>query len=190
MKEVKIYQDVIGKIDANLLINWRKKIEEMGNLKFEKTKETLPFFQMLEKKITPYATEYLKGTVFEGKVSPFDCVELIMEEIVADDNLHYDSKIEEKDGLTIAPIVCLLYLNSSGDDFEGGQLYFPFQKTIVNPKVGTLAIFPTGQLYPHKVLPFIGGKRYVLKVFYYINSELNEVDRNCLISQIKGKNYD
>ena len=190
MKNISIHKNVLNAEEAKQFIRLRNNYTKMGNVELPKTEKNTKMFEELEKRLTPYVMEYVKDTPFESKIYPFHSIELIVQDQANNEQLHYDDRIEENNSLVIAPIVCLIYLNNSGEDFEGGQLYFPFQRAIVDPKIGTLAIFPTGHFYPHKVLPFVGGKRYLMKVFYYIDSGLDERDREYLTKQIRGHHYD
>jgi hypothetical protein len=190
MKTVAIHKDLLNNDEAKLFITLRNTFKKVGNIEIKKTLENANLFNLLEERLTPLVLTYLSDSPFKDRIFPFHSVELIMQEEADNEHLHYDDRIEENNNLVIAPLVCLLYLNNSGEDFHGGQLYFPFQKAIVEPKVGTLALFPTGHFYPHKVLPFTGGKRYLLKVFYYIDSGLDMKDREYLVKQMKGHHYD
>ena len=60
----------------------------------------------------------------------------------------------------------LLYLNTSGSDYEGGQISFPNQDLVITPKTGRLIFFPGDIDHPHEVLEVSAGKRYTLVLFY------------------------
>ena len=190
MKNISIHKGLLTKTEAADFIAHRDEYEKVGNVYLYPDDRNREYIELIKERIKPYAMEYVKDTPFQDKLIESNFIELIMQDEANNEQLHYDDHIEIKDNsLQIAPIVCLVYLNNTDEDFFGGQLYFPFQKGIVEPKVGTLVVFPTGHFYPHKVLPFSGGKRYLLKMFYYIDSGLDEKDRNYLIRQMHGEHY-
>ena len=57
---------------------------------------------------------------------------------------------------------CVLYLN---DDFEGGEVYFPFQELKPRITPGMLAFFPGDSSHLHGVEPVRSGIRYTLSTF-------------------------
>lgn len=77
---------------------------------------------------------------------------------------YYDMHIDELPGRKIDRIASfVLYLN---DDFEGGDLVFPFCK--FTPKKGHAIIFPSNWMYPHKSEPIIEGTKYSV-VTWFVN---------------------
>lgn len=59
----------------------------------------------------------------------------------------------------------VLYLNTCGKDFDGGELFYPeFGETYV-PLAGDLVIHPGSKQYSHAVLDVSRGTRYVLTSF-------------------------
>lgn len=48
------------------------------------------------------------------------------------------------------------------DDYDGGELEFPFWGIKYKPIAGDLIIFPSNFMYPHKTLPIISGTKYSL----------------------------
>lgn len=60
----------------------------------------------------------------------------------------------------------LVYLNTSGVDYEGGQVEFPNQKITVTPEAGKLVFFRGDIDHPHEVFEVTAGKRYTLVLFY------------------------
>lgn len=78
---------------------------------------------------------------------------------------HQDMEVTTENGeVKLSHFAVLCYLN---DDFEGGELVFPHQKTTITPKQGLVVVFPTSYLYPHVVTPVFGNSRYVLRLTYY-----------------------
>ena len=60
--------------------------------------------------------------------------------------------------------VALLYLNTWGNDFDGGELVFPGLKRI-RPCAGELVGFPSTREYCHEVTPITRGSRCVLAMW-------------------------
>lgn len=101
--------------------------------------------------------------------------------------LHFDQSVSlYPNEVALSAFVSLVYL-SGREDFKGGQLYFPFQKKIIEPEVGRMITFPSGPLYPHKILPFQGNPRYLLRIFHIFNSELEIDDREDLTTALQIK---
>eukprot|EP00404_Azadinium_spinosum_P039554 CAMPEP_0180661108 /NCGR_PEP_ID=MMETSP1037_2-20121125/58642_1 /TAXON_ID=632150 /ORGANISM="Azadinium spinosum, Strain 3D9" /LENGTH=186 /DNA_ID=CAMNT_0022688601 /DNA_START=10 /DNA_END=567 /DNA_ORIENTATION=+ len=63
---------------------------------------------------------------------------------------------------------CLLYFNSVGGDFGGGELVFTDEGTdrLVRPLGGRLVAFSSGLENLHRVLPMQWGRRYVLSMWF------------------------
>lgn len=53
----------------------------------------------------------------------------------------------------------LLYLN---DNFEGGELEFPFHKVKIKPQAGMLLLFPSNYAYAHIAHPVTQGTKYAI----------------------------
>jgi hypothetical protein len=60
----------------------------------------------------------------------------------------------------------LVYLNSSGIDYSGGNIYFPNQNIEITPKAGQMIFFKGDIDHPHGVSEVTSGKRYALVLFY------------------------
>ena len=67
---------------------------------------------------------------------------------------HYDSGTEM--GRIISALV---YLN---DDYEGGELEFPWFGIKIKPKAGMLILFPSNFAYRHIAHPVKSGTKYAL----------------------------
>jgi hypothetical protein len=59
----------------------------------------------------------------------------------------------------------ILYLNTNGVDFEGGEIYFPKQELTYSPVAGDFIHFKTDVDHPHQVLEVTSGDRACLVVF-------------------------
>lgn len=57
----------------------------------------------------------------------------------------------------------MVYLN---DDFEGGETEFLYQKRRLQPKKGTVVIFPAGLTHVHKGNLVLSGTKYILTGWY------------------------
>jgi hypothetical protein len=60
----------------------------------------------------------------------------------------------------------LVYLNTCGEDYEGGKIYFPNQELEIAPKAGQMIFFRGDIDHPHGVSEVISGKRHALVLFY------------------------
>jgi hypothetical protein len=63
---------------------------------------------------------------------------------------HFDSS-RPKD------IATLVYIN---DDYEGGEIYFPYHNIYIKPNIGDLLCFPDNPDFIHGVKPITNGIRY------------------------------
>jgi predicted 2-oxoglutarate/Fe(II)-dependent dioxygenase YbiX len=70
------------------------------------------------------------------------------------------------DGLDDLEFSALVYLNTSGEDYVGGEINFPKQKIAVTPEVGKLVFFRGDIDHPHEVFEVTEGKRYTLILFF------------------------
>jgi Rps23 Pro-64 3,4-dihydroxylase Tpa1-like proline 4-hydroxylase len=71
---------------------------------------------------------------------------------------YYDTHIDDIPSKQFDRILSIvIYLN---DDYEGGELEFPFLK--YKPTQGSGILFPSNWMYPHKSLPVIKGTKYSL----------------------------
>lgn len=60
----------------------------------------------------------------------------------------------------------LIYLNSSGTDYKGGDLYFPLQKLTISPKSGMVVFFKGDYHHPHGVTEVFKGERKAMVLFF------------------------
>ena len=60
----------------------------------------------------------------------------------------------------------LVYLNSCGTDYTGGEISFPNQDIKITPKAGQMIFFVGDVDHPHGVAEVTSGERYALILFY------------------------
>lgn len=60
-------------------------------------------------------------------------------------------------------LVALLFLTEEGNDFTGGQLFFPNANYYVSAEPGKLIAFPGHYKYKHGVTPILSGTRILLQ---------------------------
>jgi predicted 2-oxoglutarate/Fe(II)-dependent dioxygenase YbiX len=60
----------------------------------------------------------------------------------------------------------LVYLNTCGQDYEGGKISFPNQELEIAPKTGQMIFFRGDIDHPHGVSEVTSGKRHALVLFY------------------------
>lgn len=55
------------------------------------------------------------------------------------------------------------YLN---DNYEGGELYFPFLDIAIKPSASELVVFPSTNLFSHEAKPILKGVKYSMANWY------------------------
>jgi Rps23 Pro-64 3,4-dihydroxylase Tpa1-like proline 4-hydroxylase len=60
----------------------------------------------------------------------------------------------------------LIYLNESGKDYEGGDIVFPLQDTVISPKSGMIVFFKGDYHHPHEVKLVTSGERKAMVLFF------------------------
>lgn len=187
MNNISVFKKILPEDSVKFLLELRQKYTGLEDVEInsELIIKNLDIF------FKPHVEEYVGESFFKNKLLPLEEISLIKQvEGQEPDTMHFDEKVTNNQDLVLAPFVCLIYLTTSGVDFNGGELYFPFQKKIITPEAGDLVIFPTGYLYPHKALPFNGGDRYLVKMFYRFPAQLNQEDRNVLYERIIKNLYE
>lgn len=56
------------------------------------------------------------------------------------------------------------YLN---DNYDGGEIYFPYVDVKIKPVAGSVLFFPSNFVYVHEVMPMINGVRYAVPQWYH-----------------------
>lgn len=84
------------------------------------------------------------------------------------DSVHLDGTPwdDQNDELESLEFSALVYLNTSGEDYFGGEINFPKQKITVTPEVGKLVFFRGDIDHPHEVFEVTEGSRYALVLFF------------------------
>ena len=124
-------------------------------------------------KFAPCIDDYLKTYSLLGKCQflLYDCKLKKIPPGGGFHHWHYESASYTSTGRIF---VVQLYLN---DDFEGGETEFLYQNRRENAKRGDVLIFPTNFTHTHRGNPPIGGTKYLLTSWGWIQSE-------------KGQDYD
>ncbi|MFT7184695.1 MAG: putative 2-oxoglutarate/Fe(II)-dependent dioxygenase YbiX [Pseudohongiellaceae bacterium] len=78
---------------------------------------------------------------------------------VHSDAEHYDFDAQRFYRFIDRDFSILIYLN---DDFEGGELKFPWLNYQYRPVAGDLVFFPSNHLFSHESMPIISGNKYAL----------------------------
>ena len=68
----------------------------------------------------------------------------------------------------------MIYLNTCGDDYEGGELNFPTKDRMISPEAGMLVGFPCHHEFEHEVFPVTNGLRYAISIWYTRDASLSE----------------
>ena len=84
--------------------------------------------------------------------------------------LHIDSH----DGNENIIFSFIIYLNSN---FDGGEIYFPYQDFTYTPAAGDLVLFPSGgKEYPHQVNQIENGNRYTIAGWFIQKGSLPRLE--------------
>lgn len=57
-------------------------------------------------------------------------------------------------------VSAIIFLNSSGKDFEGGTMTFPYANVEIIPSMGDVLFFPANYIAAHQINTVTSGKRY------------------------------
>lgn len=85
----------------------------------------------------------------------------------SDNDINYMPGAEPDYQLGIRHVLTsICYFNSSGFDYVGGEIKFPYYNITYSPKKGDILFFPSNFLAAHEVNPVIGGNRYCYLEYY------------------------
>ena len=79
--------------------------------------------------------------------------------VVHSDAEHYDQHTKQFYRFIDRDFSMLIYLN---DDFEGGELHFPWLNYTYKPVAGDMVVFPSNHIFSHESLPIISGNKQAL----------------------------
>lgn len=65
----------------------------------------------------------------------------------------------------------VMYLN---DDYEGGELWFPYLDVKAKPKIGDIFLFPSTYIYAHASLPVLSGVKYAAVTMFDWNDRTHK----------------
>lgn len=71
----------------------------------------------------------------------------------------------------ICTVSCVTYLN---DDYEGGELYFPYLDLSYTPKAGDSVFFPSTFLFAHASKPVTSGVKYSAVTMFDYNDDAHQ----------------
>lgn len=63
-------------------------------------------------------------------------------------------------------LACICYFNTSGVDYDGGEIIFPYHNLTLKPKAGDILFFPANFLAAHEVDRINSGSRYSYLEYY------------------------
>lgn len=132
-----------------------------GRFIFSQPKESvsLKYFKSFSDKLKEkfpeeYSDLYFHHVIYAKQVSPAGKV-----------LVHMDPKGNER--CSECTMTAIIYLN---DDYDGGELYFPYLDFEAKVKPGTLVSFPQqNDIYLHGVNAVTGGNRYIVNMCYTTN---------------------
>lgn len=81
---------------------------------------------------------------------------------------HSDNSVDYNYGIVHPPmqlalrgvVTSLVYLNSSDNDFSGGEHFFNYLNIKYSPKQGDILMFPSNFMAAHEIMPVTSGFRY------------------------------
>jgi hypothetical protein len=129
------------------------------------------FFQEIEEMGLKAAEDYIKQFY---DLMPHDQLRLSHIGFLYDDlgsftELHYDWEMVIIDGkVKPKPFVGLVYLN---DDFEGGELHFPYEQYTIKPEAGKIAMFPCSFTFPHVSIPVSKGAKHLMRLTFEMDQK-------------------
>jgi predicted 2-oxoglutarate/Fe(II)-dependent dioxygenase YbiX len=66
-------------------------------------------------------------------------------------------------------VTAMIYLNTQGEDFEGGSIVFPRIDKEISPKAGQIVGFRCDGIHAHEVTPITSGVRRAIAVWFTPN---------------------
>jgi hypothetical protein len=83
----------------------------------------------------------------------------------------------------VCTVSSVIYIN---DDYEGGELWFPYLNYTYKPEAGDIVLFPSNFLYAHAALPVKTGTKYAAVTMFDYNDRFHGV--NSTIKPSSGMN--
>jgi len=72
-------------------------------------------------------------------------------------------------------ISSIMYLN---DDYEGGELFFPYFQLKFKPEAGDIILFPSTYIFAHAALPVTSGTKYSAVTMFDYNDKNHNVGQS------------
>jgi hypothetical protein len=98
-------------------------------------------------------------------------------------NQHFQVHTDHGFSYTCTTSSCM-YLN---DDYEGGELWFPYLDLTFKPDYGDIVLFPLTYIYAHAAKPVLSGTKYSAVTMFDYNDNNHDLTRQASYSQ--EKNY-
>jgi predicted 2-oxoglutarate/Fe(II)-dependent dioxygenase YbiX len=98
-------------------------------------------------------------------------------------NQHFQVHTDHGFSYTATTSSCM-YLN---DDYEGGELWFPYLDLSFKPEYGDIVLFPSTYIYAHAAKPVLSGVKYSAVTMFDYNDNNHDLTRQASYSQ--EKNY-
>jgi hypothetical protein len=98
-------------------------------------------------------------------------------------NQHFQVHTDHGFSYTCTTSSCM-YLN---DDYEGGELWFPYLDLTFKPDYGDIVLFPSTYIYAHAAKPVLSGTKYSAVTMFDYNDNNHDLTRQASYSQ--EKNY-
>lgn len=136
-------------------------VEELNSL-IRRTKETVEFSFNLELDLVNCSYQELT----EGADNPLHS-----------DSTQLDGSPWREDGVEEElEFSALLYLNNHGEDYLGGEIEFPLENILIEPKAGQLVFFKGDLEHIHEVKTVISGARKNLVFFFSRKGNVSDLN--------------
>lgn len=98
-------------------------------------------------------------------------------------NQHFQVHTDHGFSYTCTTSSCM-YLN---DDYEGGELWFPYLDLTFKPEYGDIVLFPSTYIYAHAAKPVLSGTKYSAVTMFDYNDKNHDLTKQPVYNQ--QKNY-
>lgn len=132
----------------------------------------VPVIQGLFKRLQPIIEEFFKVKVQPTGQTIVKWNPGQYQQPHADKELHSGPDAGLPNDFPHYDISSLFYIN---DDYEGGELYFPYQNVQFKPKRGSAYFFPGDMNYVHGVTEILSGFRYTCPFFWEILEHTGDI---------------
>lgn len=124
--------------------------DSADNLPEKECKEIKEAYYSSYNAIQKYLTEYCN--IYKLKMNFMEAINFVKYDKEQHFGVHSDHGFSY-----VCTVSSVLYLN---DDYEGGELHFPYFNYTLKPEFGDIVFFPSSYLFAHQSLPVTKGTKY------------------------------